>query len=591
MSTEDRDRIALPKLLDDIATRYPDRPFVSLPRDNENIACGYHDFSYGDMANAVNRAAWWIVRALGKCSAKGSFETLHYIGPQDLRYVILILAAVKTGYKVSLLSSFALYHEYCGYGSICDRADQLIWCMDKTLTCHPDASPAEHISLLKATACTLLLHSIPPLPKVQSVLMEKEVDIKTVEVPHLEHWLKEDDGEENLEAFPYTKNLDDALHDPIGVIHTSGTTGTPKVFVMTQGTVAQQINMYRQIPSHENVVYEQWRGLRVALLSPLSIAAGLYCILGLNILFELTMVLPPPVPVTAKTLDMIIVHGNSQVLMVTPRVLPQMIQNVECLENRLENLRRLRYISYVGGPCPQHIGSILASYTTLVSFYGSSEVNILPTVIADPEDWQYIKFHPILAHEFRHTVLDLYELVLLPDDKLGASSSVFITSPPLTEYPMKDLFSKHPTRPDLWLYRGRIDDLICSIDAERFLPNPMEGIIAAHPGISGALVCEQRGGGIALLIEVGHRLLSSDDREKLLDDIWPLVRNANEICPIRAEIKRELVLFADPNNPLPKTLKGYVHRSKSLDLYRSEIDACFRKENRSTPFNSDACSY
>lgn len=452
--------------------------------------------------------------------------------------------------------------------------------MDKTLTCHPDASPAEHVSLLKATACTLLLHSIPPLPKVQSILMETEGDMKTVEVPHLEHWLKEDDGEENLEVFPYTKSLDDALHDPIGVIHTSGTTGTPKVFTMTQGTVAQQIIMYRKIPSLKKIVYEQWRGLRVALLSPLSIAAGLYCILGLNILFELTMVLPPPVPVTAKILDMIIVHGNSQVLMVTPRVLPQMVQNVECLENRLENLRRLQYISYVGGLCPQHIGSILASYTTLVSFYGSSEVNILPTETTDPEDWQYIKFDPILAHEFRHTLHDLYELVLLPDDKLGASSSVFITSPPLTEYPMRDLFSKHPTRPDLWLYRGRVDDLICSVDAETFLPNPMEGIIEAHPGIKGALICEQRGGGIALLIEVGHRLVSGDDREKLLDDMWPLVRNANEICPIQAEIRRGLVLFADPDNPLPKALKGYAHRSKSLDLYKSDIDACFRRENR-----------
>lgn len=123
MSTENHDRIALPKLLDDVATRYPDRPFASLPRDNENIARGYRDFSYGDIARAINRAAWWIVRALGKCSAKGGFETLHYVGPQDLRYVILMLAAVKTGYKVSLLSSFAFHHDCCDYGSIFVRAD------------------------------------------------------------------------------------------------------------------------------------------------------------------------------------------------------------------------------------------------------------------------------------------------------------------------------------------------------------------------------------------------------------------------------------------------------------------------------------
>jgi hypothetical protein len=41
---------------------------------------------------------WWLHRTLGPGE---SFETLLYLGPNDLRHNILLLGAVKAGYKVS----------------------------------------------------------------------------------------------------------------------------------------------------------------------------------------------------------------------------------------------------------------------------------------------------------------------------------------------------------------------------------------------------------------------------------------------------------------------------------------------------------
>lgn len=60
--------------------------------------------SYRHLAAAINRVAWWINTSVD--SAEGT-ESLGYIGPSDLRYTILTIAAQKAGFKVIYLN-FAL---------------------------------------------------------------------------------------------------------------------------------------------------------------------------------------------------------------------------------------------------------------------------------------------------------------------------------------------------------------------------------------------------------------------------------------------------------------------------------------------------
>jgi len=86
----------IPALIDELATTDAARVFASFPRTT-NIEDGFEDTTYGELARAINKCAWWMEHTL-KRSEK--FETLQYVGPQDLRYVILLLAAIKTGYKV-----------------------------------------------------------------------------------------------------------------------------------------------------------------------------------------------------------------------------------------------------------------------------------------------------------------------------------------------------------------------------------------------------------------------------------------------------------------------------------------------------------
>ena len=84
-------------MIDYYAAEEPDRIYASIPR-TEDLSDGLHDITYRQFGNAINRASWWLDLELGEC--KGSFDTFAYIGPKDLRYPILAVAAAKVGRRV-----------------------------------------------------------------------------------------------------------------------------------------------------------------------------------------------------------------------------------------------------------------------------------------------------------------------------------------------------------------------------------------------------------------------------------------------------------------------------------------------------------
>ena len=87
----------IPQLIDERAKVNPQGSVWSVPKSS-NLADGFRDISYGQVARAINKAAWWIDEHIGKST---TFEKLAYIGTSDLRYSILTIAAQKTGHTVS----------------------------------------------------------------------------------------------------------------------------------------------------------------------------------------------------------------------------------------------------------------------------------------------------------------------------------------------------------------------------------------------------------------------------------------------------------------------------------------------------------
>ena len=85
-------------VVDDIARENPELLYAELPVSPTSFDAGFRHVTYRDFANAINGMAWWLTCTLGP---GGNFETLAYLGPNDLRHNILVLGAVKAGYKVS----------------------------------------------------------------------------------------------------------------------------------------------------------------------------------------------------------------------------------------------------------------------------------------------------------------------------------------------------------------------------------------------------------------------------------------------------------------------------------------------------------
>ena len=90
-------RQLIPRIIDRLAEITPQSLYAEYPVSPLNYDEGYRKITYGDFANAINGIAWWLHNTLGLGK---DFETLAYIGPNDLRYPALILGAVKAGYLV-----------------------------------------------------------------------------------------------------------------------------------------------------------------------------------------------------------------------------------------------------------------------------------------------------------------------------------------------------------------------------------------------------------------------------------------------------------------------------------------------------------
>ena len=93
----------IPHLVDKRAALTPGSTYSEYPVSTLSYDQGYRKITYRDFANAINGVARWLVETLGPAK---DFETLAYIGPNDIRYPALILGAVKAGYKVCFITIY-----------------------------------------------------------------------------------------------------------------------------------------------------------------------------------------------------------------------------------------------------------------------------------------------------------------------------------------------------------------------------------------------------------------------------------------------------------------------------------------------------
>lgn len=92
------DRRLLPAAIEYRAEHDPERVWGYLAKSDVDVTKGFRSVTYRDLAKAIDAAAWWLDGTLGP--AKEGFPTVAYIGSEDLRYVLMLHACIKTKRKV-----------------------------------------------------------------------------------------------------------------------------------------------------------------------------------------------------------------------------------------------------------------------------------------------------------------------------------------------------------------------------------------------------------------------------------------------------------------------------------------------------------
>ncbi|KAI2626807.1 hypothetical protein GGS21DRAFT_529260 [Xylaria nigripes] len=529
--------ILLPSLVDYLAYSDPSRILYSFAK-TKDPADGFSDVCAEEFARAVNRCSWFIDQHLGPGV---DFPTFVYLGPQDLNYAILALASVKTGYKLLLVS--------------------------------PRNTVEANTFLLDKTKCDIFLTPPNfPLPVVKKVLDVRPM--RHIEIPNFHDWFSDKhEYDAKPMPYPYTKTFPEAKAEPLIVLHTSGSTGLPKPIIMTHGTAAAIAAVLKLEDGADITFPKMMRGERLYMTFPLFHAAGISMLLTCCLYSRYTAVLAA-FPPSAAVVNSVHIHGNVQHTAMVPTTIEDLVREPQYLDN----LSRLKTITFGGGPLPAAVGDLAITKTRLLNCLGTTECGPLACQLCDdPKDWRYLRLHPCLGYEYQHVSDDQYEQVMVRQEDYLPYQGVFGTFPDLTEYHMKDIYSKHPdpAKGDLWLYRGRADDIIVFSNGEKINPNGMENIINGNPAVKSALVCGQGYFQSSLLVEAVSPPASAEDEKRLLDAIWPSVQAANEECPSHGRIHRNMIVFTSAAKPMLRASKGTVQRQLTLSLYASELDALY----------------
>ena len=255
---------------------------------------------------------------------------------------------------------------------------------------------------------------------------------------------------------------------------------------------------------------------------------------------------------------------------------PSTLDDIGKRPDLLETLACLNYVMAVGGLATKTAADAINTKTTLINCLGSTELGAMSQREVDKEDWAYIDFSPVMGIQFRHYAGDEYELVVVRDAHLERYQTCFETFPNLQELSSHDLFSKHPTKSNHWLYRGRTDDIIGFLNGEKTNPISMEGLISSLPEVKSALVLGQGRFEAALLIELSKPShLSVEEKATLIEHMWPTIQRANMECPAFAKISKSHILFTTPEKPMSPAGKGTVQRNLTIARYSAEIDALY----------------
>jgi thioester reductase-like protein len=307
-------------------------------------------------------------------------------------------------------------------------------------------------------------------------------------------------------------------------------------------------------------------------------------IVGLrSIICKGTIVRVPSERMLSADLVIDVIHATKPTSGIFP---PSILEDISASEEGVEALAKLETVFFGGAPLATAAGDKICQVTNLVTVIGSTEALLMCTLLpSEPTEWGYFHWSSVAGAVMEPAEDGLCELVLKPSDV--RYQTIFHTFPKLQEWRTKDLFKQHSSKPFLWKYSGRRDDIIVLSNGEKFNPVLTEKLLESHPWVKGAVIVGQGKFQAGLLIEPEWNQVGTQDPSALVDVIWPLVEQANQEAPTHARIYQSKIAVASQQKPFKRAAKGSIIRLQTVALFKDEIEALYADEGYSSDPNQD----
>ncbi|KAI0146890.1 acetyl-CoA synthetase-like protein [Xylariaceae sp. FL1272] len=531
----------LPVELDKIAREDGQRPWASIPIDDNDLSKGYEDINFAVLANAINKLAWVIDDALGKST---TFDSIAYLGAADIRYHMIQMAACKTGHKV-LFSS---------------HLNSLV----------------VHLSLMDKVDCKALFYSADTT--VDDILGARSM--RGVVIPELDDLVY---NKEQAKWYEYTKTFEEAALDPYVIL---------QPLIINHATVAT-VDAQQALPEQTrrmlDFVFPEIAGTRIMIsTSPFHVISAAAC-LAMSIWGCGVFVYPyRSHGLTSELPDLLDVFTYSKSERTI--LMPYIMEKVAAASHPEKYISNFKTVCFGGGAVPSSVQDIWQKYTRIQNTWGSTEMILPPQLKTAPEDREYVTFDLERSGlDFQEVKMEddgdpekLYEMVATLTPTSEPFSAYFAreglkaqsAQPPYLEFRIGDLWTRHPDpkKANTFRFAGRIDDMVNLAMGANMRPALLEQAIRAHPKVQEVVVLGSRHMQPIALVELSEGVDKTEVWKEVLEPMNKTVQSFARIAKIA-----ETHFVSVPVGALVRTPKGTISRPKSEKTFVREIEEVYKR--------------
>ncbi|KAI1154384.1 hypothetical protein F4825DRAFT_472375 [Nemania diffusa] len=421
------------------------------------------------------------------------------------------------------------------------------------------------VELLKQAQCHTIIREESPFVTAKVEAVRKVWHLDELPIPNRPHYDRGDAPHEQ----PFIRAYDAAQErDRVALImHSSGSTGLPKVVALT----------------HRNVLTHAVQGAGMDNFA----ALPFYHVYGISTTIQAmyrrktAYLFNTSLPLTADNILAALTAVKVQVVNTVPYALGLIAEQ----PRGMEYLKGCKIVTAAGARTPDELGDrLVSSGVNLGVVFGTSEAGLLGDSMRRDEgddSWDYVRIYSnIRKFVTMYPIGDnQFECVYLQGHP--GLSTWNSDDPEPRCWHSEDIFTPHPTIPDIWKYVTRIDDRITLVNGEKVLPLPIEGRMRDHDMVREAVVVgvDRPIPGLLLFRSEASDRLSD---ESFLETVWPTIQQANLRAEGFSQITREMICVLASDVDYPRTDKGSIIRAQVYKKFANEIENMYERLEKSS---------